>query len=54
MSPEEAEEARQLEVSALFVAMTRARDVLVLLHNGEPSNAIAPAIDHFKRLSQAR
>lgn len=46
--PEEAAEARDLEISALFVAMTRARDVLVLLHNGSPSEAIKPVLGRFE------
>lgn len=46
-SPEEVEEMRNLDISALFVAMTRARDVLVLLHNGDPSRALAPVLQHF-------
>ena len=48
VSPEEAVEAHSLELSALFVAMTRARDLLVLLHNGSPSTAIKPVIDRFE------
>lgn len=48
MTPEEAEEVRNLDLSALFVAMTRARDVLVLIHNGNPSDALAPVLQRFE------
>ena len=46
---EEAAEARELDISRLFVAMTRARDLLVILHGGSPSDVIATAADHFER-----
>ena len=49
ISPEEAAEHHDLELSALFVAMTRARDLLVLLHNGSPSTAIKPVVDRFEQ-----
>lgn len=51
VAPEEAAEARDLAVSQLFVAMTRARDQLVLLYDGEPSDVIARAIDRFEQVS---
>ncbi len=51
MSPEEAEELYNLDLSALFVAMTRARDVLVVLHNGDPSKALAPVLGSFETRS---
>lgn len=51
ISPEEADEAHSLEMSALFVAMTRARDLLVLLYNGAPSEAIQPVVDRFEMRS---
>src|SRR5690606_15343501 len=47
LSPEEAAEARELEISALFVAMTRARDVLVVLYDGKPSEVLAARKDRF-------
>jgi hypothetical protein len=50
-SPEEAAEARELAVSTLFVAMTRARDVLVVLYDGEPSDVLAAGLDRFERAS---
>src|SRR5690606_16028741 len=50
LSPEEAAEARELEISALFVAMTRARDVLVVLYDGEPSEVLAGRKDRFDHL----
>ena len=40
-------EARSLAMSTLFVAMTRARDSLVVLHTGEPSEVLANAGDRF-------
>ena len=42
-SAEEAAEARDLAISQLFVAMTRARDLLVVLYDGEPADVIADA-----------
>lgn len=51
MSPEEVEELYNLDLSALFVAMTRARDVLVVLHNGDPSKALAPVLGSFETRS---
>jgi hypothetical protein len=50
-SPEEVAEAHDLAVSTLFVAMTRARDVLVLLYDGEPSDVLAAGLDRFERAS---
>lgn len=47
--PEEAEEARELAISQLFVAMTRARDLLVILYDGEPTEVIAARVDRFER-----
>ncbi len=47
ISADENEELRNLDLSRLFVAMTRARDVLVLLHNGEPSEALLPALERL-------
>jgi hypothetical protein len=48
-STEEADEARELAISQLFVAMTRARDVLVVLYDGEPSEVIAAELGRFQR-----
>ena len=41
-------DSRALQISQLFVAMTRARDGLFLLCNGEPSDIILPALDRFE------
>lgn len=40
-------EAVSMQVSTLFVAMTRARDALVLLGTGDPGALIASALDRF-------
>ena len=47
-SPEEAAEANELALSQLFVAMTRARDLLVLLYSGQPSEVIAASAEQFQ------
>ncbi|MEZ5278966.1 MAG: 3'-5' exonuclease [Acidimicrobiales bacterium] len=47
---EEATEAEELALSQLFVAMTRARDLLVALYNGKPSSALASHLDVFERV----
>ncbi|MEO8698258.1 MAG: 3'-5' exonuclease [Acidimicrobiales bacterium] len=47
----EAEEDRQLAVSRLFVAMTRARDALVLLYSGELSEVLTSYETSFDRRS---
>ncbi len=44
----EAEEARYLGIRQLFVAMTRARDLLVVLHDGLPSESVAAAAESFE------
>ena len=49
-STEEAAEDRELAVSQLFVAMTRARDLVVVLHGSRLSPVITPAEDHFERI----
>lgn len=49
--PEEAAEAESLAVSQLFVAMTRARDLLVVLYEQSPSQLLqghVGAFDHHK------
>lgn len=46
---EEAAEARELEISQLFVAMTRARDILVLLYDELPSEALVYVVDQFEQ-----
>jgi hypothetical protein len=48
--PAEADEARELAISQLFVAMTRARDLLVVLYDGEPTEVIAARRDRFERV----
>lgn len=45
---EEHEERRALELSRVFVAMTRARDALVLSCVGEPSRLLSPALPLFE------
>ncbi len=49
-SEEEAAENHELAVSQLFVAMTRARDLVVVLHGSRISPVISPAEDHFERI----
>jgi superfamily I DNA/RNA helicase len=49
-SPEEALEARELAISQLFVAMTRARDLLVVLYSREPSEVVAGGAGQFQRI----
>ena len=44
---EEANEEHLLQISQLFVAMTRARDVLVILYNHQPSQALVWVTGHF-------
>lgn len=44
---EEYEELRSLQLSELFVAMTRARDALFLLCSREPSEVLYEALDHL-------
>ena len=46
---EEAAEERELQISQLFVAMTRARDILVLLFDRLPSEALVYEVDHFEQ-----
>jgi len=46
-SDEEHQERRTLEISSLFVAMTRARDGLFLLCNDVPSAEVVDALDYF-------
>lgn len=50
-SAEEDAEARDLAISQLFVAMTRARDLLVVLYDGEPADVIAAHADRFERVT---
>lgn len=47
-SDAERSEQRELQISSLFVAMTRARDGLYLLHSGEPSAVLYEALDFFE------
>ena len=47
-SDAERSEQRELQISSLFVAMTRARDGLYLLHSGEPSDVLYEALDFFE------
>ena len=48
---EEYDERRALEVSELFVAMTRARDGLFWLCSGDPSDVIYEALDQFDEVA---
>lgn len=50
-SDQEREERRSLEMSRLFVAMTRARDLLILASPGPPPSALARAAQHFEMTS---
>ena len=43
----EYDERRALEISQLFVAMTRARDELFLLSDDNPSEVLYEALDYF-------
>ena len=46
---QEAAEERELQISQLFVAMTRARDILVLLYDDMPSEALVYVVDRFEQ-----
>ena len=46
-NPAEVAESRELAISQLFVAMTRARDLLVVLYEGEPTEEIAARLERF-------
>ena len=46
---EETAEERELQISQLFVAMTRARDILVLLYDDMPSEAVVYVVDRFEQ-----
>lgn len=46
----EYEERRTLEMSQLFVAMTRARDGLFILCNAEPSDVLYAALDYLEEV----
>ncbi len=50
-SADEAAEARELSISQLFVAMTRARDLLVVLYDGDPSEVLQSSLERFDRIS---
>ena len=50
----EASEYRELQISKLFVAMTRARDQIVAYYDWEPSEIIQQAIDHFNTTQPLR
>ena len=50
-SEDEAAEARELSISQLFVAMTRARDLLIALFDGAPSTVLEPCLDNFELVS---
>jgi superfamily I DNA/RNA helicase len=50
-SEDEAAEARELSISQLFVAMTRARDLLVVLYDGDPSEVLQSSLERFERIS---
>ena len=46
-SPAEYDERRALQISELFVAMTRARDGLFILYDKDPSEVVYDALDYF-------
>lgn len=52
-TPEETKERAILSVSQLFVAMTRARDALVVLYSGEPAEVVEKAGHHFDLVEAA-
>ena len=45
-------EQRDRSISQLFVAMTRARDLLYVLSSGGPADLIADAADRFEPVSR--
>ena len=45
-SDAEHDENKRLQLSQLFVAMTRARDALFLLYDGDPSDVLYSALEH--------
>lgn len=47
-SPAEAQETKDLTIGQLFVAMTRARDQLMLLFSGTPADVVADHLDAFE------
>ena len=47
-SDAERSDQRELQVGWLYVAMTRARDGLYVLHSGEPSDVLYEALDFFE------
>lgn len=50
-TPEETRERAILSVSQLFVAMTRARDALIVLYSGNAAEVIEAARDRFDRIT---
>ena len=53
-NPREAAEDRDRQTALLFVAMTRARDLLFVLHDGQPSEPVAAAADYFDVVDAGR
>lgn len=47
MNEQEATEERDRQIALLFVAMTRARDLLFVLHDNKPSEPVAAAVERF-------
>ncbi len=43
-------EQRALDINQLFVAMTRARDGLFVLYDGNPSDALIEGVEHFDEI----
>ena len=54
MNEHEAAEQRDRQIALLFVAMTRARDLLFVLHDGKPSEPVAAAAEHFEAVNANR
>lgn len=44
-------ELNELAQSQLFVAMTRARDLLAVLYDRDPSDVLLPHLNYFDRIS---
>lgn len=49
---DEQQEHRERSLSQLFVAMTRARDQLIVTATGDPTEAVLAALDHFELIDE--
>ena len=54
MNEQEATERHDRQIALLFVAMTRARDLLIVLHDHEPSEPVKAAIECFDVIDTRR